>query len=63
MSQFEGIKQQVLAEHKRRARKRAAESLQKQTAAKVASIDSRLERLEVTMTSLLDTVTQLMLEK
>ena len=34
MSQFEGVKQKVLAEHRRRGRERAYEKLYEQTAKK-----------------------------
>ena len=63
MSQFDLLQQQVEAEQRESAFKRKVEAERLQSIEKLEIINSRLERLEVTMTSVLDTVTQLMLEK
>ena len=63
MNQFDLLRQQVEAMQRESAFKRKVEAERLQSIEKLEIIDSRLERLEVTMTSLLDIVTQLMLEK
>ena len=63
MSQFDVLRQQAEDTQRESAFKRKVEAERLQSIEKLEIIDSRLERLEVTMTSLLNTVTQLMLEK
>ena len=60
---FKVIRQQVEATQREAALKCRVEAERLQSIEKLETIDARLERLEVTMTSVLDTVTQLMLEK
>ena len=63
MSKFDVIRQQVEAMQRESAFKRKVEAERLQSIEKLEIIDSRLELLEVTMTSILDAVTQQILEK